>query len=281
MLHLGAHKTGTSLVQKYFRDRRRTFLSRGIAPLPRSDGNRLIGWGELVVERPHRLRRRVDAEVRAGASTVLVSHENALGRPFVAGRTGLYPDAQELSHAIRATLDGIDLTVVFYVRPIAEFVESYYLQTIHEGAWHTFDEWASTVELDRIGWSGVVDALDVAFGRSRVMIGDFGEIGEGQDAFLRTFMARSGIRPPRVIAYQPRRNPSISEEGLTLALQLNPGARSRAERRSIRNHLQRDYSNVTGGRARPMPAEIRASLENSGEREYAQLVGRSRVGGTT
>lgn len=275
VVHVGAHKTGTSLVQKYFRDRRRGFLARGVSPIGRSDGNRIIGWGDVVSERPLRLRRRIEAEFRAGSNIVLVSHENSLGHPFVPGRSGLYPMAPEYARCLSACLEGLDVTVVFYVRQMADFVESYYLQTIHEGAWHSFDKWARNIDMDTLAWSPVIAGLDDAFGRSRVAIGEFAEIERGQTQFLRTFMARAGLPQPRVVAYYARRNASVSEQGLALARELNPTASTRAERRLIRRNLQGRYSNVTGDRARPMPAQLRASLTERTRSEYSGIARRA------
>lgn len=276
VLHVGAHKTGTSLVQKYFRDRIDDFDPGAVTAIPRSDTNRLIGWGEVPQQHPLRLRRRIEAELRKGPEVVLVSHENALGRPKVDGKVGLYPECAATANALAAATEGLNVTVVFYVRPVADFVESYYLQTIHEGAWHSFDEWFVDIDASQLSWSPVIDALDSAFGADRTIIGDFNEVKAGQNEFLASFMRRAGIRSPSTVRYKPRRNSSISSKGLEIARNINPYAVSKEQRVATRKFLQEHFSNVGGERARPMPAEVRSDLDSQFSAEYQLLAERSR-----
>jgi len=276
VLHVGAHKTGTSLIQKYFRDRIEDFDQDAVMAIPRSDTNRLIGWGEIPQEHPLRLRRRIEAELLKGPEVVLVSHENALGRPFMDDKVGLYPECAETANALAAATEGLDVSIVFYVRPVADFVESYYLQTIHEGAWHSFDEWFRNIDASQLSWRPVIDALDSAFGGDRSVIGDFNEVKVGQNEFLTSFMRRAGIRSPSTVRYKPRRNSSISSEGLEIARNINPHVVSKEQRVATRKFLQEHFSNVGGERARPMPAEIRSYLDSQFSPEYELLAERSR-----
>lgn len=58
VLHVGAHKTGTSLIQKYFRDRPEQLDPGAVTAIDRSEMKGLIGvWGHVVVDRPRVLRR--------------------------------------------------------------------------------------------------------------------------------------------------------------------------------------------------------------------------------
>ena len=56
-LHVGAHKTGTSLIQKFFRDEVAPAATLPIAVVGRADTNRLIGWGQQLEGRLAHLRR--------------------------------------------------------------------------------------------------------------------------------------------------------------------------------------------------------------------------------
>jgi hypothetical protein len=275
ILHIGAHKTGTSLVQKYFRDRAGDFVNSRVTAVSRSDTNRLIGWGEVLLEKPGRIRRRIEAEQRSEPDAIVISHENTLGRPFVDGRSAVYPDAAELSKALAAAVDGIDARAVFYVRPMADFVESYYLQTVHEGAWHSFEEWFETVDLEQLTWTPVIEAIEDAFGASNTVIGDFTEVKEGQEEFLRRFMVRTQVPLPPKVHYKPRRNASVSQVGLEIARSINPHLQTREQRSATRKFLQEHFSNATGERARPMPPDVRAEIERRTADEYAALAARS------
>jgi len=275
ILHVGAHKTGTSLIQKYFRDRPIHPADPRVAAVPRSDTNHLIGWGQHVLERPELLRDRIDAEVQTGPADVLISHENTIGAPFDAQHPGLYPHAAEIGAALARLCDGLDGRLVLYVRPLADFVESYYLQTIQQGAWHSFDEWFATVEAPALSWVQLVAGLQDAFGAQRVVVGDFTEISGGQDEFLRRFIVRTGMPVPSEVRYRPVRNASISARGLVIARQINRHLTSTQERKAARKFLQDNFSNRAGDRATPMPDDVRDALERQDAAEYAELSKRS------
>jgi hypothetical protein len=275
VLHVGAHKTGTSLIQKYYRDNRRQIVRLGIAYVSRTDTNRLIGWGDVTAERPEVLRDRVRAEAAARPAAVLVSHENSLGSPLVERRSGLYPDTEQLAQGLRRACEGFSPRIVFYVRPQEAFIESYYLQTIHQGKFHSFNEWYQGIDEASLRWMPVVDALDRVFGPENVAVGDFGEIAEGQGEFLRTFMRRARLPEPVSVDYAPVRNASVSARGLELALAMNPHLETLRERRAARRFLQGTFSNRTGERARPMPDDVRTALVEMWESEADALAERA------
>lgn len=274
IFHVGAHKTGTSLLQKYFRDNPEMNGALGLAIIGRGDANRLVGWGKHLHERPELLRSRLEKEAAKRPSVVFMSHENTLGRPFQQDRPGLYPDASRSAEALAKVCDGFDTYVVLYVRPVPDFLESYYLQTIHEGAWHSFQEWYDSLTGTH-SWAPVVAALESAFGADRVILGDFTEIAEGQNQFLQRFMTRAGIPQPPVIDYAPVRNASISARGLEIALGINRHLRSSKERQATRKFLQQYFSNRKDDRARPMPDDVRRSIIVRTGAEYEALAARA------
>jgi len=275
VIHVGAHKTGTSLVQRYFSDQPQKTRARGIGLITRDDAsNRLVGWGDKVHDRPEDLRTRLEEEMAKRPSVVFMSLENTLGRPFLTDRPGLYPDASRGAEGLAKACDGYDTQVVFYVRPIVDFLESYYLQTIQQGAWHSFQDWYGTLDGPH-SWTPAVSALDDAFGADRVLMGDFAEIALGQNQFLQQFMTRAGLPQPPTVEYERVRNRSISARGLAIALSINPHLSSASERRETRLFLQKNFSNQLEDRARPMPEDLRRSVQNQTAAEYEALAARA------
>ena len=275
VIHVGAHKTGTSLVQRYFSDQPRKTRARGIGLITRDDAsNRLVGWGDKVHDHPEDLRGRLEQEMARRPSVVFMSLENTLGRPFLTDRPGLYPDASRGAEGLAKACDGLDTQVVFYVRPIVDFLESYYLQTVQQGAWHSFQDWYETLTGPHF-WTPAVSALDQAFGADRVIMGDFAEIALGQNQFLRQFMTRAGLPQPPTVDYAAVRNRSISARGLEIALSINPHLRSASERRETRLFLQKHFSNQLEDRARPMPEDLRRSVQEQTAAEYEALAARA------
>ena len=258
-LHLGAHKTGTSLIQKFIRDNAAMCQKAGIAGIARSETDRTIAWGRVkdVEQGREDLRAHIDRASEKGLPFFVLSHENAMGRPFDAdkGAGRLYPYARRRASALRDALDGYPIKVIYYIRSAAAFMESYYLQTIHEGGYTPFRKWRKQTGTPSLSWGPVYDDLCSVFGAENVTIKSFdAEIAQGQSEFLRSFFASFMEPAPQTEAlnnyeYPPVRNPSIGEKGLELALAVNPLLGTSTERKLMRKFLQTHFSNQTHPRA--------------------------------
>lgn len=248
ILHFGAHKTGTSLIQKYLRDNLKKCHAAGIWFMPRSDGNVFIGWGgKRTLEHGLRgLKSAIDAADAAGARYYIISHENSLGRPIRKGKLGLYPDANNIRHLHKA-IGNRNVRIIYYIREQAEFLQSYYLQTIHEGGAERFKNFVARVDLDKISWLSVYAVLCDVFGAENVALRYFDDdISQGQSRFLLMFFRSvidTDLSPFEDFKYQPIRNPSISWVGLRLSLFLNPLLKTRKSKRTLRYYMQKYFSN--------------------------------------
>ena len=273
VLHIGAHKTGTSLVQHYMRANVPTVAAHGISYISRGDMNDYIGWGDKIINSPDKLRRRLDKELAAiTCRYIFMSHENAIGRPFSDTMPGLYPHARENMEALASALENYNATIILSIRPETGFLESYYLQTIHQGGTQTFDQWVAAIDVENIPWRPAVDAVRTAFSKQRVHVIDFRNIARGQNAFLRDFI--TCIDPDIKLQphYTAASNPSISEKGLTLALAVNPHLETHAERKSMRKYLQRRFSNKKYDRPKLLEDSVRAQLDLRYMPDYEKLV---------
>lgn len=299
-LHLGAHKTGTSLLQKYMRDRPLQMARLRLASVPRTTNGDLIGWGKTAIRHPERLRNallaagrgsvaepgegrraRLAGVVRGGwrARTVIMSNENALGRPFDAsGTPGLYPHAAAAAKGLAGSVGDLQPRIIYYIRSQDEYLESYYLQTIHQGGTAAFSEWIERIDVTSISWVPVVEALADAFGEDRVIVHDFAEIAQGQNRFIEAFLRSCDPGVDPVVSYEPRRNISISQRGLDLALAMNPLLETAEERHNVRVFLQANFNNTTSARPVLLNAEKKAGLRDRYESENRELVRRYRGG---
>lgn len=274
VFHAGAHKTGTSLLQKYMRDNRRRLQMRGIYYLARSDMNDLVGWGGPLVEHPEHLEERI-SEILGHVmyQTLVTSHENTFGRPLAAGGAHLYPRAEPMVEALGRVLAPYRAKVFLYVRPQVDFVESYYLQLIHQGNTFTFAEWIDSLDLDRLSWVPLVDMLTETFGAEGVEIIDFGEIRLGQNEFIERFFRRIGPGYDFQVDYKPRRNPSVGDKGLSLALAANPHLSTGDEKKAMRVFLQKHFSNVDYPRPALFSEVQRHALAYRYGDEYKRITG--------
>ena len=252
VLHLGAHKTGTSLIQKYMRDNKGLMEANRIGYTLRAQTNQYIGWG-----RPEHLNANLpeflssfNKFVERKFLAVVVSHENSFGRPFQRGKPGLYPGAAEAIEVISNTVRQLCPHIVYYIRSQETFLESYYLQSIHEGGHSTFSDWKSSIDTKDISWRPLIETMRTTFGEDAVTVKDFEmEISMGQQIFLRNFFEIfvNGLNEKDFenFSYEKFRNPSIGELGLQIALAANPFLKTAPERKAMREFLQTKFSNIS------------------------------------
>jgi hypothetical protein len=273
--HVGAHKTGTSLIQKFMRSHQLQLLRHRVQYLSRSETDELVGWGAIVRDSPELLATDLRHRFRRPwVSTVIASHENTVGRPFVRRAAHLYPRAASRIDALARVLEPYEAKIVLSIRPQAGFLESYYLQTVHQGSHLPFRRWLKGVDLDALSWQPLVDQLVSAFGADRVEILDFERLKLGQESYLRDFF---GLIDPALqldTSYAPVRNASISEKGLRIALAANRHLDTDPERKAMRVFLQERFSNLDYPRPVLLTDAQRESVGRLYDGEYEQLVAR-------
>ncbi len=269
--HLGAHKTATSLLQKYFKEKKRYYSKRDLHCITRAEVSDYISWGNVVTENPQSLNGYLrSCASRSGASRLFFSNENALGKPFRQA-SGLYPQNKKIIPGFVKAFEGFDVRIVYSIRPQWDFLTSYYLQKIHQGEYLSFDEFIQTLNLERLSWKPIIENLVEGFGREAVSVLDFCTISEGQTKFIEAFV-RDNFTPPirPDLSYDQVHNASISARGLEIALRVNPLLKP-GESGKVRRFLQQNFSNRTESRPDLMPKELKNQLMDMYAGEYEEL----------
>ncbi len=273
-LHIGAHKTGTSVLQRYLRENEDLMARRRVKYLRRAHLSQMVGWGDRLAADPAPLRDRLTTFGWDPRYRVLIgSYENLVGRPFTRkGKGRLYPNAPRNIEALTRALPRIRCKVLLSIRPPADFVESYYLQTVHQGGHETFAEWLRLVDLEALSWRPIVEAMQAHFGPDNVEVVDFRRIREGQELFLRHMLARVDSRLDVPVTYSEPQNRSVSARGLEMALAANPHLETSEERGALRTFLQTHFSNLDGPRPVLFTADQKAALWERYGDDYEDLV---------
>jgi len=274
IFHLGAHKTGTSLVQKFMRDNSDKLKKLNIHYISRTETNTLVGWGQQLINNPNMLRERILEEFSEGARNVIVSHENILGRPFVKNASSLYPKCDASLTALGKVCHDIDYKVLWYIRSQESFLESYYLQLIHQAKHCLFDDWLDTINLENISWKPACDSIRKRFGKENVNIAPFEEIHSGQAAFLRNFFLRAQLDVKIDTNYKPMRNLSIGDKGLKIALAVNKFMITGKEKKLMRIFLQKHFSNRDYPRPLLLDDAYKLAIRHKWADEYESLIDR-------
>jgi hypothetical protein len=271
--HVGAHKTGTTVLQQYLQANPRLLRRRRIRYASRSQLAAFVGWGERLVAEPQQLTDLLaEFERSAWCRTFVGSHENICGHPFVPGTPGLYPAAQPMVDALRRVLEPHRHKIVLSVRPQHELIESYYLQSVNLGGHLPFERWLRRIDFSALSWRPLVDALVDAFGREHVEVVDFGLIRTGQENYIKHVLTRMDPRIDIDVTWPHQMNPSLSDRGLQMALAANPLLSSAPDRMKLRSFLQRYYSNGTYTRPVLLGEQLTTELRDRYAGEYADLV---------
>ena len=238
VLHVGAHKTGTSVIQNTLRRRGDDLGRAGVVFASIHDR----AWGELGISRLLRVSRDgvmpdglVEAlrtfieETGAGATHHVVSAEDLLGRPLpvdAAGSPGpvLYATAA-LSARILAEAAAGRGRVVVYLRDQADLIESLYRQRVLRQEMPPFEEWMDWIPLDELSWRPVVGALADAFGPGSVTVKWFRLDDLGLERHVAEFLSDAcgvdvDLGEPDLPPHAS--NPGLSDLGLELARRTIP-----------------------------------------------------------
>lgn len=273
--HVGVHKTGTTMLQNFLWDRQAELRRKRVDLIGRFEMARDVGWGLALVADPGPFARRID-EFRQSAETdlLLISHEEVLGHIFPAGGDGsLYQHVRRNMAAVARFLAPLPTRIVIVLRPQDEFLESYYLQTLHSGGTETFEEWLANADLDALSWRPVVTALTDTFGADAVTVLDFRAIRDGQAQFIRRYLLALDERLDLDPDYPVAHNRSLSDKAMRIALGVNPLLRKRTDRLAFRDFLQLHFSNANYPRARLFGDAQKQLLRDRYAAEYEELVG--------
>ncbi|MFC8800914.1 hypothetical protein ACFT2C_24550 [Promicromonospora sp. NPDC057138] len=252
VLHVGAHKTGTTLVQKALQTNREAFAKRGYDVLVRNEYENLTeGYHSRWRRQAGSLGNVTKAfEMVRDAAThdsLVISHEDLLASVH-SFRTGpLYAPADNVLRIAHKVLEPERTTVLLYVRRQDRFVESSYLQTVRVGSTKSFAEFMEPVTTENLRWDSLVEKIKESIpADSEVRVNYFEGIKELRSRpFVREFFQQTGVGVvPKFPFNTEAVNRGYSEAALKLALVGN-GELETGDRRKLRLFLDANFSNVT------------------------------------
>ena len=267
VLHAGAAKTGTTLVQKALNANRDAFASRDYAVLVRHDfetatagahaqwRRRGAGIGKVAVGF-QRVRDQLEHE------NLMLSHED-LFATVQSFRTGpIYGPAQEVLRIAQEEFRPERTTLLFYVRRQDRFVESAYLQLVRMGSTLTFEEFMEPVTEEHLRWDVLVDQMrDALPDGAEIKIKYFESIKTLKSrGFVRDFFTATGVG---VVPKFPFNTESVNRGYSDLALQLALFGNDLLEKedaRTLRHFLDANFSNLTHPAPRLLTPERRYEL---------------------
>lgn len=280
-LHLGAHKTATTYIQRNLDDRRRELLRHGVRyfgsaelrgvegvvfPTPRDVREDLAA----PVQRRTRamLSRMVDAAVPDDAARVLVSEENILGSSRLnLRRAKLYPALAERLACLPESWGAGRTEIYLSVRNYADFFASCHSTIALQGDWIDLgaDRQARIAELPR-RWTDIVAEIRAHFPAAELVVWryeDLGRVGqEVMDSMVGApFPMDFGVRGTMA---------SLTAEGME-AIEAAFIANGEAPLSPETVRRIRDETQGSGARYDPWDPALRARLTEAYEADWAEI----------
>lgn len=226
ILHLGAHRTGTTLLQKVIARNRSALGERGVkAYVSGEDFCWRIRWlaeNENLLRRPETARGTL--QWPGGWEKILISEENVFCSAHEAPLTRLYAERTRRMEVLREMFHPCRVRVLFYLREYAGFVESCYGKYVRYELFRGEGPRSFASYIGEVGgapedftWNPVLGALREVFGHDNLIVGVYESLkARGPEEYARVFFRRAGIRPEGLdMGCRPKRvNPSSSRLAL-------------------------------------------------------------------
>jgi hypothetical protein len=254
VLHAGAHKTGTTMIQKALAEIAPELASRGVHYV---DYHAMKAPGVLSYLHPvdaDEVRRKAVVgffralSERHGAGTLLLSSESIFSYANlwqVSRGRHFYGD---IRHSAQRFADlGLfdDIRIVYYVRRQDRFLNSVYLEYVKSGVVDVpFERFYRQVPLAELSWKRLLGTMADVFGERNVLVGMFEDIRLGEREYLAAFLGKVGVdvEPPALDFSTANRSlPLVAYERAMQAYpQLDPDARRALGRQLQKQHSSRD-----------------------------------------
>lgn len=287
ILHCGAHKTGTTTIQKSLFNLKPDLREKGIRyiePARFNERDFLKFLYDADTGNDEEKRQEDFAEFFTSRSkprdvdTLLISHESILGfsqmLPPVDGRT-FYGDRRYALPRLARLKDIFrEVQVIYYVRRQDHFLESVYLENLRQGYFTgDFSQYVATGIGQSIRWMELLDDLVEVFGSASVAVRPFEEVKMGGPEFVRRFLSCFSDHDNWKIVDDRHDNPSLSAVGYLVATRCYEEL-DLDQRRTMSRLLRRHFPPETSGKAVLFEDQDRAEFLRRFKRDNSDLCAR-------
>lgn len=260
VLHIGAQKTASTLIQQVLRRDKEKLQERGVDVVSRNsmlktDLQKLLDkycvGKEVSDEEVEAARESLLELIDPQADTHLLTNEDFFNRI----RTGYFFDDLSYGLDVMVRLLGTVPRVVLYVRAQASYLESLYLQMIHVGREQDFDAFIRAFD-GKLSWLRVAETVAEKVGRENLVVVPFESLRlSNATLFYQRFLESCGVSDVDddfAISDAETRsrgaNRSFSGVAVDMALRCYPllGDKDRVK---FRRYLQENFSVATHPKA--------------------------------
>ena len=201
-LHLGAHKTATTFIQKVLRGNKNILSGHGIRYIPmqsvRKNVTRNIrahvnrGAGRAFTVR--RISEFIAEKFPEECETLVLSDENLIGScREIYLKSDIYPGAMKSLQLISEALQGYEVNVYFCVREYVKFLPSAYCEFLRHNNFITFEEFLGGLDPGREYWPRVINDIVGVFGSSNTHVWRYEDFRYGVDRIMADLVSTDDV----------------------------------------------------------------------------------------
>lgn len=265
-IHLGAHKSASTTLQKNLRlntdilSQRHNLAYYASKEIHTSDlglhfrqlSRSLLNEKKDLSCSQEKAKREVDRLVGlSSGKDLFLSWEGFLGHSSLDKYKGIYTHSLQVAQSLKTIFSEYEVECLLVVRRQDSFLESCYLQQIKENRSLSFDEFTAEINVDRLSWLDVVLNFEKVFGNN-IAVCPFEYIKKsGAKGFIEYCMSALMDIDFDASSFElvEQANASFSMEGVSLSRELLPQISSK--RRSEFNRiLFSEFSSKTGTKAK-------------------------------
>ena len=280
-LHLGAHKTASTHIQRTLRSNAPLLDAQQIKVFGpdylRRPGQNLFHLFGLFPagDPPKTPPRERFAQMAEGAERVIFTEENFWGglrpRPQDEGRR-IYPEAEERIARLIEAVGPVRLKLLFAVRDPIDYITSAYSQALVMDHIEPFEDFLARNSVERVDWLDLTRRIAALEGVFRIHVWRYEDYAEVQQRMFRRLLGwKVGVR---VAPYSKRVNQGLSEVAVKTLLDWQAKGREGGLARRIR-----DLHPVSeeAPRFQPFDADEVAASRDWYDRQVAQIAELPRV----
>lgn len=262
LLHIGAHKTATTLLQRNLRANRRKLADQFIYLAYGRDIGKSVWMRYLLNHRFSTEEALIDFSAfvlkaeESQATTILISFEDFLGLTNLDQLGGLYSKARPRLKRFKGLVDtyieghnDLVLKPLIVLRRQDSFVESCYVQEVQRGRLiGSFDEFIQSIDLQNLSWRWLLDVIYEELG-VEATYGVFDRmIEDGAKRYWSQYLEMLGLDlETQALEFDSEivANPSLSRKGLDLCRAIRPNVTEVEWRQVFRPFVQKRYNRFT------------------------------------
>ena len=212
-IHLGVHKTATTLLQKSLQLNRNVLLKNGVGIIVR-DSNKIIKnqlrlfvkKKSSISEAQSRIKKFLDTAKNKGVNKIIISDENLLDAPPSVyfkrnGELRFYPKAKTNIEKLKSLFDGLDITWLIYSREQHSLIPSLYKDGLKYFRYScTLFEFYDNINFEKFRFDRLIASLNEVVKNDRILVKNYESIINNVERFIldfyQVFTQISDIRMP-------------------------------------------------------------------------------------